>query len=252
MNWSLEFGPDTVSLEVQIFADEAVLNSIEIPLAVWNLLESQRLRILEDALSGAPLTEDEQARPYEAHEQANVPNLLPNRAMRQDAIRGWEGQETVIDNGSTTDSGIGTISPGTSTTTDTRNVSPSIFDLAIDRYGFDYPVWIDNSEDDVDVLGQEHFDDDREDQEDKNTTPAGDHDDDHKQPQRLRRSNEVPFQRIENIPDSVIRSLFQQCLQHFSHHRTNSLIPLNIQRSVFLNSTFRNCFFFIPRNVLVR
>ena len=92
MNWSLEFGPDTVSLEVQNFADQAVLNSIEIPIAVGNLLESQRLRFLEDAISGVPLTEDEQARTYEVHEQANVPNLLPNHAMRQEALRGWEGQ----------------------------------------------------------------------------------------------------------------------------------------------------------------
>ena len=30
MNWSLEFGPDTVSLEVQNFPDDAVLNSIDI------------------------------------------------------------------------------------------------------------------------------------------------------------------------------------------------------------------------------
>ena len=109
MNWSLEFGPATVSLEVQNFADEAVLNSIEIPLSLWNLLESQRLRFLKDAISGAPLTEDELARPYEVHEEANVPNLLPNHAIRQDALRDWEGQEIVIDNGSTTDSGIGTI-----------------------------------------------------------------------------------------------------------------------------------------------
>ena len=213
MNWSLEFGPYTVSLEVlevQNFADQALLSSIEIPLAAWNLLESQRLRFLEDAISGAPLTEDEQARPYEVHEQANVPNLLPNHAKRQDALRGWEGQEIVIDNGSTTDSGVGTMSPGTSTVTETTNVSPRIFDLPIDRYGFDYPVWTDNSGDDVDVHGQEHFDDDEEDEEDReNTPPAGDHDDDDNQPQRLRRSNEVPFQRVENITDSVIRSLFQ-------------------------------------------
>ena len=208
MNWSLEFGPDTVSLEVQNFADEAVLNSIEIPLAVRNLLESHRLRFLEDAISGAPLTEDEQARPYEVHKQANVPNLLPNHAMRQDALRGWEGQEIVIDNRSRTDSGVGTMSPGSSTVTETTNVSPSIFDLAIDRYGFDYPVWTDNSGDDVDVHGQEHFDDDEEDEEDKNTPAAGDHEDDN-QPQRLRRSNGVPFQRVENITDSVIRSLLQ-------------------------------------------
>ena len=191
-------------------ADEVVLNSIEIPLAVWNLLESQRLRFLEDAISGAPLTEDEQARPYEVYEQANVPNLLPNHAMRQDALRGWEGHEIVIDNGSTTDSGAGTMSPGTITVTETTNVSPSIFDLAIDRYGFDYSVWTDNSGDDVDVHGQEHFDDDEEDEEGKEKTPhSGDHDDDANQPQRLRRSNGVPFQGVENLTDSVIRSLFQ-------------------------------------------
>ena len=99
MNWSLELVADTVSLEVQIFADKAVLITIEIPLAVWNLLESHSLRFLVDEISGAPLTEDEQARPYEVHKQANVPNLLPNCAMRQGAIRGWVGQKIVIDNG---------------------------------------------------------------------------------------------------------------------------------------------------------
>ena len=210
MNWSLELGPDTVSLEVQNFADEAVLISTEIPLAWWNLHESQKLRLFKDVISGARLIEDEQSWPYEVHEQANVPNLLPNHAMSQDALRGWEGQEIVIDNGSTTDSGIGTMSPGTSTVTETTNVSPSIFDLAIDRYGFDHAVWTDNSGDDVDVHGQEHFDDVEKGEEDKeNTPPAGDPDDDDNQPQRLRRNNGVPFQKVENITYSTIRSLFQ-------------------------------------------
>ena len=171
MNWSLEFGPDTVSLEVQNFADEAVLNSVEIQLALWNLLESQRLRFLEDTISGATVTADEQAKPYEVHEQANVPNLLPNHAMRQDAFRGWEGQDIVIDNRSTTYSGIGTMSPGTSTVTETTNVSPGILDLAIYRYGFDYRAWTNNSGDDVDVHGQENCHDDEEDEEDKENTP---------------------------------------------------------------------------------
>ena len=137
---------------------------------MWILLESQRLLFLEDAISGAPLTEDELARPHEVHEEANVPNLLPNRAMRPDAIRDWEGQEIVIDKGSTTDSGIGTMSPGASTAIETRNVSPSIFDVAIDRYGFDYPVWGVNSGAVVDVHGQGHFDDDEEGEEDEKNT----------------------------------------------------------------------------------
>ena len=89
--------------------------------------------VLPYATVGAPPTEDEQARPYELHEQAIFLNLLLNRAMRKDAIRGWEGQEFVIDNGARTDSGIGTMSPGTSGATEMKNVSPSIFDLAIDR-----------------------------------------------------------------------------------------------------------------------
>ena len=130
--------------------------------------------------------------------------------MRQDALRGWEGQKIVTDNGSTTDSGVGTMSPGSSTVTETTNVSPSIFDLAIDRYGFHYPVWTDNSGVDVDVHGQEHFDDDEEDEEDReNTPPAGVDVDDDKQPQRLRRSNGVPFQRVENTTNSVVRPLFE-------------------------------------------
>ena len=108
------------------------------------------------------------------------------------------------------------MSPGTSTVTETTNVTPSIFDLAIDCYGFHYPAWTDNSGDDVDVHGQEHFDDDEENEEDReNTPPAGDHDDDDNQPQRLRRSNGVPFHRVENITNSVIRSLFQYCLYIF-------------------------------------
>ena len=210
MNRSLVFGADTVSLEVQNFADGAVLLSIAIPLAVWNLLESQSLWFLEDAISGARLTEDEQARPYEENEQANVPNLLPNHAMLQDALRCREGQEIVFDNSLTTDSDIGTMSPGTSTVTKTTNVSPSTFYLAIDCYGFDYPVWTDNSGDDVDVHGLEHFYNDEEDEEDRDkTTPAADHENDDNQPQRLKRNNGTFFQRFENITDSVIRSLFQ-------------------------------------------
>ena len=60
--------------------------------------------------------------------------------------------------------------------------------------------------------GQEHLDDDEKNEEDKeNTPPAGDHDDDDNQPQRLRRSNGVLFQRVENITGSVVRQLFQKC-----------------------------------------
>ena len=98
-NWSLEFGPDSVLLEVRTLPNESVENSIEIPLSVWNLLESRRLRFMEEALIGGPLTDAERQRPYEVHE--NLPDV-------QGPIRGWEGQEIVIDNASTSDSGVAT------------------------------------------------------------------------------------------------------------------------------------------------
>ena len=59
------------------------------------------------------------------------------------------------------------MSPGTCTATETTNVSSSIFELAIDRYGFYNLVRADNSGNDVDVHGQKHSDDDEEDEEDK-------------------------------------------------------------------------------------
>ena len=96
--------------------------------------------------------------------------------------------------------------------------------------------------------GQELFHDYEQHEEGKEkTAPAGDQDDDDNQPQCLRRSNGVPFQRVESITDSVITSLFQTCLQLFFHYRTNLLISLIIYCSVFLNSTFRNCFFHSPK-----
>ena len=67
-SWSLEFGPDSVLLEVRTLPNESVENSIEIPLSVWNLLESRRLRFMEEALIGGPLTDAERQRPYEVHE----------------------------------------------------------------------------------------------------------------------------------------------------------------------------------------
>ena len=108
------------------------------------------------------------------------------------------------------------MSPATSTTKETTNVSPRIFDLAIDRYGFDYPLWADNSGVDVDGHGQGHFDNDEGDEDNRENTPtARDHDDDDNQPQCHRRTNRVLFHRIENITDSVIRSLFQKFSSYF-------------------------------------
>ena len=73
-----------------------------------NLPESQRLWFMEEALTGATLTLEQQQRPYEVHENLEVPGI-------QDPFRGWEAQEVVVDNFSTSDSGVATMPPlGTS------------------------------------------------------------------------------------------------------------------------------------------
>ena len=96
VNWFLEFGPKSVSLEVGNISNETVVNSIELPLSVWNFLESQRFRFIEIALTGAQLTREQQQRIYEVQENLEVPEI-------QDPIRGWESREIVLDNFSTSD-----------------------------------------------------------------------------------------------------------------------------------------------------
>ena len=75
VNWSLEFGPESVLLQVRKISTETSVNSIELPLSVWNLLESERFRLMEEALTGAPLTQEQQQRPCEVHENLEVPGI---------------------------------------------------------------------------------------------------------------------------------------------------------------------------------
>ena len=56
--------------------------------------------------------------------------------MIQDPIRGWVGQEVVVDNFSSSDCGLATISPLGTSGTDTSPTSPNIFELAVECYGF--------------------------------------------------------------------------------------------------------------------
>ena len=115
---------------------------------MWNALESKRLRFMEEALTGALLTQVEQREVYEVHE---------NSPAMQDPVRAWERQEIFFDNGSTADSGKATLSPTDSSGTVTSPVLPNIFDLVVRRYSFDFPVLevddgeevnVDNNDDD--------------------------------------------------------------------------------------------------------
>ena len=182
------------------------MNSVELPLSVWNYLESQRFRILEDALAGAPLPQEQQQRPFEVHETLEAPGM-------QDPPPGWEGQEVLVDNFSTSDSVVATVSPMGTIETDTTPTSPNIIHLAVN--GLDYPVFNEDNRDGADVDVGDNDDDtnienDDEEKAQNVPTPAqmpNREGENHSHHVRLRRSQGVPFQRAENFTDSVIRSL---------------------------------------------
>ena len=107
-----------------------------------------------------PHTDAESQRPFENHE--NLPDV-------QGPIRGREGQEIVIDNASTSDSGMATLPPTGSSRTARSSVSLNLFDLAVNRYGFDYPVF-DDDDSTEEVVMEDNDDSDNENKE--NVPPA--------------------------------------------------------------------------------
>ena len=75
MNWYLEFGPESALLEVPNISTQTVVNSIELLLSRLNLRESQRLRFVEETLTGAPLTQEQQQRSNEINENLEAPRI---------------------------------------------------------------------------------------------------------------------------------------------------------------------------------
>ena len=60
IEWSLEFGPDSVTLTVKDLAQEMPITSEETPLAAWSLLLSQRQRFLDNHSARVPVTPNQQ------------------------------------------------------------------------------------------------------------------------------------------------------------------------------------------------
>ena len=54
--WNLDFGPDSVVLSVKDLDENLSISSLEIPLAAWSLLLSQRQEILDNHLPRVPIT----------------------------------------------------------------------------------------------------------------------------------------------------------------------------------------------------
>ena len=60
IQWTLDFGPDSVTIAVFDLDQNITISSQEIPLAAWQLLLSQRQDFLNNHLSRFPITENQE------------------------------------------------------------------------------------------------------------------------------------------------------------------------------------------------
>ena len=60
IEWSLDFGPESVTLFVKDLVQEMTTNSQENPLAAWSLLLSQRRQFLNKRIARVPVTPNQQ------------------------------------------------------------------------------------------------------------------------------------------------------------------------------------------------
>ena len=60
IQWTLDFGPDSVTIAVNDLDQNLTISSQEIPLAAWQLLLSQRQDFLDNHLSRVPVTENQE------------------------------------------------------------------------------------------------------------------------------------------------------------------------------------------------
>ena len=58
--WTLDFGTDSVVLNVKGLDESLIISSLEIPLAAWYLLLSQRQEFLDNHLPRAPITPNQE------------------------------------------------------------------------------------------------------------------------------------------------------------------------------------------------
>ena len=60
IQWTLDFGPDSITIAVNDFDQNITISSQEIPLAAWQLLLSQRQGFLDNHLPRVPITPNQE------------------------------------------------------------------------------------------------------------------------------------------------------------------------------------------------
>ena len=182
IQWSLDFGPDSVLVIVKDLAQEMTMSTQEIPLQAWNLLLDQRQSFLNDHLARVPTTPNQEG----SHEMTE--EVLSSVGAQSVDTRGyeledlddivfdWEDPNNVLD---------AEYRPGIDTP-----FSPSLFDN-FEMGSASNPIFVDEEEDK------------------ENEPPVTPTSTRPQQPPPLQRSFGRPFgRRIENVPNSVYRQLF--------------------------------------------
>ena len=180
--WTLDFGPDSVTIAVIDLVQNITISSQEIPLAAWQLLLSQRQNFLNNHLAQVPITPNQQGTTEMRDEVLSSVGAqdLDTSSYQvsdlEDIEFNWENSE--LDS---------VFRPGIDT-----SFSPTVFDdfLMGDR-SVENPIVLDEEEDKENAPPP--------------TTPDSVRPTEHP---RLQRSRAFGA-RIEKVPDYVYRNLFQ-------------------------------------------
>ena len=184
--WILDFGADSVVLSVKDLDENLTISSLEIPLAAWSLLLSQRQEFLDNHLPRVPVTPNQRGT-FEMREE-----VLSSVGAQDTDTSGYQLSDLEDIEFSWEDPAVDMDSvyrPGIDTP-----FSPSIFDdFQMEGSTAANPIIVDDEEDKENSAPT------------TTTTPESERP---TEPPRLLRSR--PFgTRLENVPESVYRTLFR-------------------------------------------
>ena len=182
--WTLDFSPDSVTIIVKDMVKDLTISSLELPIAAFNSLINQRQQFLDNHLARVPITPNQQGT-WEMQDEVRasvgdhdvISDFVPSDL--DDIQFHWENPNIDMD---------AVYRPGIDTP-----FSPSLFENIPVAGSADYPIEIDDEQDKENEYP---------------TTPESQRP--LQPPPPLHRSLSRPFgTRLENIPNSVYRSLFE-------------------------------------------
>ena len=186
IQWTLDFGPDSVTIAVNDLVQNITISSQEIPLAARHLLLSQRQDFLDNHLARVPITPNQEGTMEmrdEVLSSVGAQDLDSSSYQVSDLEEiefNWENSQLDMDS---------VFRPGIDTP-----FSPLVFDdLLMGDGSVENPIVLDEEEDKENSAPT------------TTTTPVSERP---TEPPRLLRSRAFSA-RIENVPDYVYRNLFQ-------------------------------------------